>query len=411
SVMLPYMVLVCSVAILAGILHVHRHFAAPAAAPIVLNIFIIVTLVITGFVFKLEPSQQVYVVAFSVLAAGFVQIGLQILPLRSKGLSIRPAWQIRSEAYKKIIIMMGPMILGLTATQINTLFDDLIAWWFSGSAEKGTTCILFGKEIAYPLYRGCVSHLNAAQRLYQLPLGVFGIALATAIFPVLSSYAAKNDREGLRETISKGINGAIFIALPATVGLIFIAKPLVSALFEHGRFTFEDTKATAFTLPFYALGLTGYFIQQIVTRSFYSIQDSKTPMRSALIVVFINVVLNIILIWPLGTAGLACSTAVCSYLQCAILIWFLRKKLGEGILEGTFSSLLKIIAATLLMAISLIVVLQLMKSLSNTFLINMLRLIITVLAGSIVYILAAKFLHIEMLSMLLSGRKKESKHS
>jgi putative peptidoglycan lipid II flippase len=409
--MLPYMVLVCSVAILAGILHVHRHFAAPAAAPIVLNIFIIVTLVITGFVFKLEPSQQVYVVAFSVLAAGFVQIGLQILPLRSKGLSIRPAWQIRSEAYKKIIIMMGPMILGLTATQINTLFDDLIAWWFSGSAEKGTTCILFGKEIAYPLYRGCVSHLNAAQRLYQLPLGVFGIALATAIFPVLSSYAAKNDREGLRETISKGINGAIFIALPATVGLIFIAKPLVSALFEHGRFTFEDTKATAFTLPFYALGLTGYFIQQIVTRSFYSIQDSKTPMRSALIVVFINVVLNIILIWPLGTAGLACSTAVCSYLQCAILIWFLRKKLGEGILEGTFSSLLKIIAATLLMAISLIVVLQLMKSLSNTFLINMLRLIITVLAGSIVYILAAKFLHIEMLSMLLSGRKKESKHS
>ncbi|MHC4187436.1 MAG: lipid II flippase MurJ, partial [Planctomycetota bacterium] len=121
SVMLPYMVLVCSVAILAGILHVHRHFAAPAAAPIVLNIFIIVTLVITGFVFKLEPSQQVYVVAFSVLAAGFFQIGLQILPLRSKGLSIRPAWQIRSEAYKKIIIMMGPMILGLTATQINTL--------------------------------------------------------------------------------------------------------------------------------------------------------------------------------------------------------------------------------------------------------------------------------------------------
>ncbi|MHC4293342.1 MAG: murein biosynthesis integral membrane protein MurJ [Planctomycetota bacterium] len=411
SVMLPYMILVCSAAILAGILHVHRHFAAPAAAPIVLNIFIIATLGITGFVFKLEPAQQVYITAFSVLAAGFVQIGLQILPLRSKGLSIRPAWQVRSDAFKKIIIMMGPMILGLTATQINTLFDDLIAWWFSGSAEKGATYILFGKEIAYPLYRGCVSHLNAAQRLYQLPLGVFGIALATAIFPVLSSYAAKNDRDGLRETISKGINGAIFIALPATVGLIFITKPLVSTLFEHGRFTYEDTKATAFTLPFYTLGLTGYFIQQIVTRSFYSIQDSKTPMRSALVVVFINIVLNIILIWPLGTAGLACSTAVCSYLQCAILIWFLRKKLGDGILEGTFSSLLKIIAATLLMALSLTIVLQLMRDLSSTFLINLLRLIISVLVGSIVYILAAKLLRIEMLSMLLSGQKKGIKDS
>jgi len=411
SIMLPYMVLVCSVAILAGILHVHRHFAAPAAAPIVLNIFIIATLIITGFVFKLEPAQQVYIAAFSVLAAGFVQIGLQFIPLRSKGLSIRPAWQVRSEAFKKIIIMMGPMILGLTATQINTLFDDLIAWWFSGSAEKGTTFVFLGREIAYPLYRGCVSHLNAAQRLYQLPLGVFGIALATAVFPVLSSYAAKNDRDGLRRTISKGINGAIFIALPATVGLIFITKPLVTTLFGHGQFTYEDVKATAFTLPFYALGLTGYFIQQIVTRSFYSLQDPKTPMRSAVIVVVINIMLNITLIWRLGTAGLACSTAVCSYLQCAILIWFLRKKLGEGTLEGTFLSILKIAAATLLMALSLIVLQQLMKNLPNTFLINAIRLITAVLVGSTVYILAAKFLHIEMLSILLSGPKKGFKDS
>jgi len=405
TIMLPYMVLVCSVAVMAGILNVHRHFAAPAAAPIVLNIFIIATLLITGLVFKLKALQQVYIVAFSVLAAGLVQLALQIIPLRSKGLSLHPQWQIRSGAFKKILILMGPMVLGLTATQINTLFDDLIAWWFSGSPEKGTTFMLWGNEIAYPLYRGCVSHLNAAQRLYQMPLGVFGIALATAIFPVLSSHAAKNDNEGLKQTITKGINGAFFIALPATVGLILIAKPLVSILFGHGRFTSEDVSAAAFTLPFYAAGLTGYFTQQIVARCFYSLQDSKAPTRSALIAVFVNFGLNLVLIWPLGTAGLACSTAVCSYLQCAILIRFLRRKIGTNILVGTGSSFIKIMAATILMVLSLLMVFWLMKGLPETFPSNLLRLISAVLIGALVYILAAKILNIEMLSML-TGRKQ-----
>ena len=405
SIMLPYMVLVCSVAVMAGILNVHRHFAAPAAAPIVLNIFIITALLTTGLIFKLKPLQQVYIVAFSVLAAGLVQLALQIIPLRSKGVSLRPQWHIRSVAFKKILILMGPMILGLTATQINTLFDDLIAWWFSGSPEKGASFMLWGNEIAYPLYRGCVSHLNAAQRLYQMPLGVFGIALATAIFPVLSSHAARNDNEGLKQTITKGVNGAFFMALPATVGLILIAKPLVSTLFGHGRFTPEDVSAAAFTLPFYAAGLTGYFSQQIVARCFYSLQDSKAPTRSALIAVFVNFGLNLVLIWPLGTAGLACSTAVCSYLQCAILIRSLKRKIGTNILVGTGSSFIKITAATILMAISLLIVFWLMKDLPGTFSSNLLRLISAVLIGAMVYIFTAKILNIEMLSML-TGRKQ-----
>jgi putative peptidoglycan lipid II flippase len=253
SIMLPYMLLVCMVAILAGTLNVHRHFAAPAAAPIVLNIFIIGSILLTGWVFKLQVREQLFHVAVAVIIAGGVQIAIQIPPLRASGVSIKPAWAIHAEAFKKIIILMGPMILGLTVTQINTLADDLIAWWFSASAEKGTSFVLFGSKVIYPLQRGSVSHLYYAQRLYQLPLGVFGISLATATFPVMSSYAAKKDFAGLGRIVSQGLCSAVFIAIPATIGLVAIAEPLISLAFQHGRFSANDTNMVVWTLLFYAL--------------------------------------------------------------------------------------------------------------------------------------------------------------
>ncbi len=250
SIMLPYMLLVCMVAILAGILNVHRHFATPAAAPIVLNICIIGSVLLTGWVFKIKAEQQVFFVAVAVLVAGVLQIAIQVPPLRSAGVSIRPGWQIHSDAFRKIIILMGPMIIGLTVTQINTLADDLIAWWFSSSVEKGTSFILLGRNIQYPLQRGSVSHLYFAQRLYQLPLGIFGISLATAIFPVMSSYAARKDFSGLCRTVSQGLRSTIFIAIPATIGLVVIARPFISLAFQHGQFGANDTGMVAWTLLF-----------------------------------------------------------------------------------------------------------------------------------------------------------------
>lgn len=405
SIMLPYMVMICLVAVLAGVLNVHRHFACPAAAPIVLNIFIISSLCLCGWGFGMQPGSLVFVVAAAVLVAGLVQLAIQIPALHSGGISIRPGWEIHTDAFRKIIMMMGPMILGLTVTQINTLFDDLIAWWFSGSAEKGDVFLFLGNQITYPLRRGCVSHLNGAQRLYQLPLGVLGISLATAIFPVMSADAAKKNFDALCKTISRGIRGAVFVAIPATAGLFLVAKPLVSAAFEHGQFTASDSKATAFTLLFYSLGLSGFFIQQVVTRAFYSMQDSKMPARSALIAVFVNIVLNLTLIWFMGTAGLALSTALCSYLQVAILIFALCRRFGSSLLDGFVATLAKTLAATLLMWLAGTGVLGLCRNLPAGTGFDILRLALVVPAATAAYWLAAKLLRIRMLS-LITGRKK-----
>jgi putative peptidoglycan lipid II flippase len=401
GIMLPYMVLICVVAILAGILNAHRHFACPAAAPIVLNVFIISSLAFSGWVLHIEPRTQVFIVAAAVLLAGLTQIFIQLPPLWARGIYVQPAWQVRSEAFKKVILLMGPMVVGLTATQINTLADDFVALWLSGSDEKGTFFLWLGRQVQYPLWEGAVSHLFYSQRLYQFPLGVFGISLATAIFPVMSSDAARKDSEAFCATISRGLRCTVFIALPAMAGLWLISRPVVSVVFERGEFTERDTVLTAGTLSFYALGLCGYFAQQVLARAFYSMQDSKTPARSALTAVFINIVLNLTLVWSLGTRGLAASTAACSYLQVCVLAVVLRRRLGSMVLEGLVKALVKTLAATLCMFATVVTLLWLSKGWADIF-----KLLLAVPLATVVYLLAAKFLRIEMLSLLM-GRERQ----
>ena len=405
ATMLPYMLMVCTVAILAGILNVHRHFAAPAAAPIILNIFIISAALFSGAVLKVEPRSQVFTIAVAVLIAGLVQIAVQFLPLRACGLSITPAWDVHSEACKKIFLMMGPMIIGLTVTQMNTLADDIIAWCLSGSLEKGQFFTAFAAKIEYPLWRGSVSHLYYSQRLYQFPLGVLGISLATAIFPIMSADAAKRDFNALSRTISRGIKGAVFVGLPATVGLILVGRTLIAALFEHGEFTANATNMTARTLCWYAPGLTGYFAQQVLTRAFYSMQDSQTPMKSALIAVFVNLILNLTLIWFMGTAGLALSTAICSYLQVFILLALLRRRFKTSILQGLAPTILKTLAATAIMGLGAAGTLHLCSHLPSTLPFDILTLALVVPLSALVYFLAARILRIEMLSLFAGAAK------
>jgi len=405
SIMLPYMLFICTVAILAGLLNVHRHFASPAAAPIVLNIFIIGTILVSARLVGLQARAQLFCVAVAVLAAGVAQIAIQIRPLSSAGVKIRPAWDVNAESFRKMLLLMGPMILGLTVTQINTLADDLIAWWFSGSDEKGRFFMFLGSQIRYPMWRGSVSHLYYAQRLYQLPLGVLGISLATAIFPVMSDDAARGDFAALRRTISRGIRGTLFIAIPATVGLLLVARPLIAVAFQHGRFNVGDTDMVVQTLTFYSFGLCGYFAQQVLARAYYSMQDSRTPMTSALVAVFANFLLNLALIWPLGRAGLACATALCSYLQVGILVIMLRRRLGHSILDGLLMTLGKTLAATAVMSMVAAVTILLLRYAPAGRLFEIVKLIVIVAAAVAAYVLAAKSLRVEMLSLVIRGGK------
>ena len=303
---------------------------------------------------------------------------------------------------------MAPMIIGLTATQLNTLADDLIAKFFSGSAEKGEFLVWFGHQIKYPIWEGSVSKLYYSQRLYQFPLGVFGISLATAIFPVMSVQAGRKDYTEMLKTLSTGIKGAIFVALPATAGLILVGRPLVAVIFQQGQFTAASTQATSYTLLFYAIGLTGFFSQQLLTRAFYSLGNAKIPSISACIAVAVNIVLNLILIWFMGIADLALSTAICSYLQVTILILMLRKRFEQPVLTGITPILLKTTVATMIMFLTGWLALRLMADMPFNKKFDLLRLISTVAICTGTYVILAKIMKNKMLSLIIH-RKNPAK--
>jgi putative peptidoglycan lipid II flippase len=277
--------------------------------------------------------------------------------------------------------------------------DKFIALWFSSSAEKGMSFLFFGREIMYPMHAGAVSRIFYAQRLYQLPFGVFGISLATVVFPVMSADAARKDSAALCETIAKSIKGTIFVALPATVGLILVRKPLISLLFQHGRFTTEDTIFTAPIVVYYAIGLTGFFMQQICSKAYYSTQDSRKPMQTSLTAVVLNLMLNLLLIWPMGAAGLALSTSLCSYLQVGILLKGLVKKFGTEIFDGFAIEFVKTAVNTAIMCIVAGFAMRLTEHLSQ--LVQMLVVIVTAVS---LYLIGAVLLKMQMLP-LITGRK------
>jgi putative peptidoglycan lipid II flippase len=421
AVTLPYMILICLVAIVAGLLNVHKHFFSPALAPIIMNLCIIAGAIGAALIFPVpfvnggpgSPAQkiqdfaspavkQIFLVAVAVIVAGLFEFAAQLPPFFKKGLSLKPCWDVHSEPFRRILRLMAPMIIGLSVTQINTLTDDIVAWCFSGSPEKGSYFTLLGREIAYPLWRGSVSYLGYAQHLYQLPLGIFGISLATALFPVMSTYAAKKDYDGLSKMVSQGIRGSLFIAIPCSIGLILVAKPFITVWLQHGNFQEKDVPGVVWPLIFYSTGITGYFLQQIIVRAFHSLQDPVPPVRTGLVAVFANFILNLILIWPLGTGGLAASTAICSYLQVFVLIYMLRRRLGKMVFDGVSLAALKTAAASILMTLAAITVYQLGKEWHN-----ITKLAVVIPVSILVFIIASRLLRIAEMSFL-TGKKSQT---
>jgi len=337
EILMPYMGLICTVAIASAVLNVRRHFATPAAAPMILNVGIIVSTVGGALVVGLTGTRLMIAVCVGVLTAGVVQLVATGVALRA--VSFFPIFGGRwsDPQIRAVGALMMPMILGLSAMQINALVDYLIAYLF---------ITVEGERVGPAV-------LGYAQYLYQLPLGVFGIALATAIFPVLSSKAAKGDRAGLADILSRGIRLSLFIALPASVGLMFVARPLVATLYQRGAFNAADTQRVAGTLFFYSIGLAAYFTQHILVRAFYATHDSRTPARVAMAMVAVNFSMNLSLVFVLQERGLALATAVCATIQVIWLSVSLARKLPQINWQTIGRSVARMLAATGIMAVVL----------------------------------------------------------
>lgn len=302
QVMFPYLIFISLAALTMGMLNSLRAFAAPALAPVFFNICVIAAALVLAPLME-EPVMGV---AIGVVVGGLAQFVMQLPGVRKRGLLFHWRFDPGHPGVRQIGWLILPSLLGTSVTQINITVNTILASYFEG----GPTYLFYG------------------MRLIQFPLGIFGVALATAILPTLSAQAAKGSMDELRHTVGFGLRMIAFIILPAMAGLIFLRVPIVHLFFEHGAFSAADTEGTAVAVLGYAVGLWAFAGLRIIVAAFYSMQDTKTPAIAAVVAMVLNIILALSLMGPLEHAGLALATALSAMVNISILVAVLTRRLG-----------------------------------------------------------------------------------
>ncbi|MBS0264052.1 MAG: murein biosynthesis integral membrane protein MurJ, partial [Planctomycetes bacterium] len=328
AVMLPYAVLICLAAQVTAVLHALGHFTWPALVPVVLNICWIATIWLVDPLFEPDRVAQIYALAGCIVGAGVLQLVLQWPTLRRFGYRFDRRWQAVRPAVVEIVRAMLPVTLGLSITQINTVLDRCIAWTLTAPAGADVGATIWG-SVTYPLQSGAVSALYFGERVYQFPLGVFGVALGTVLFPLLSRHAARGEFTRVRDDLSLGMRLVIAIGLPASAGLALVAESLMRLLFQHGDFTAGDTARVVPILVAYGSGVWAYCAIPVLYRGFYAVGERRIPVQVGITAVAIDLSLNLSLIWPLAERGLALSTALSAMIQVVLLSWLIQQRIGR----------------------------------------------------------------------------------
>jgi len=329
-VMLPFLTMVAVAAVAMGMLNSLHHYFVPALSPAMFNVATILCAIVLVPLMPPLGWPRIMAIAIAALVGGLGQILIQLPPLRREGFRYAPVFEPTDKGLRDVIVLMGPGTIGLAATQVNVFVNTLLA------TRQGP---------------GAVSWLTYAFRLMYLPIGLFGVSIATAMLPAVSRHAAIDDLQGIRTTVSRGLSMMLMLNIPATLGLLVLARPIVALLFEHGRFNSVDTGRTAAALQFYAVGLIGYSTARIASPTFYALRLSRIAVAVAVAAIASNVLLSVSLVAVMGFRGLALGTSMAALGNGGVLVFLLRRHLQgiEG--ERLAITLTKVMAAAGAMAV------------------------------------------------------------
>lgn len=331
-IVFPAVVLAVLTGPLKAVLNSFQHFTAPAAAPIVQNLVILVALV--GLVGVAGVGVEGLAVG---LATGMVlSVLMQFPALRRRGFRLRLRLDLHDPGVRRTLALVAPLILGALFGQVYVLVD---------------------RALASGLPAGSIAALSFADKLRQLPLGVFAAAVATVVYPSLSQMAARGDVTGLKDTLGIGIRLVALVTVPSAVGLMVLREPLVRLLFQRGAFDAGDTAATAAALLFYALGMVGLGANAVLVTAFYSLRDTVTPVVIGGVGTAVNIALDYLLVGPLAHAGLALANSVTALVSTALLLVALHRRLGAMGYRQMGLALGKVVAASLVMGSVVLVML------------------------------------------------------
>jgi len=328
-IMFPFLLVISLAALVMGVLNSLGEFFVPAVAPVFLNL----AMIVAGFTlcpfFETLGRRPIEGMAVGAMIGGFLQLAAQWPALRRTGFRFEWVYQPGDTGMKRIVALMLPGTIGLAATQVNVAISTILA------TSQGD---------------GAVSWLNYAFRLMQLPLGIFGVAIAQATLPIISRQAAANDREAMAGTLAGSIKLTSFINIVAAMGLAALSVPVIRLLFEHGRFTCADTAATATALQAYAAGLVFFSLIKVLGPAFYALGDTSVPVKASFASVAACIGANLALIGPCGYWGLALGTSVGSGVNALILYTVLSGRMGGFGRYGVAGSLARTLLAGAAMA-------------------------------------------------------------
>ncbi|MGI9316460.1 MAG: murein biosynthesis integral membrane protein MurJ [bacterium] len=323
----PYLFFISLVAMSAGMLNTCGRFAAPAATPVLLNICLIFAAIVLAPMFSEAPIA----LAVGVLLAGLVQLAFQLPFLRQEGLSIRPRVRRRNDdksaddGVKQVFKLMIPAIFGGSVSQLNVLINTLLASFMA---------------------TGSISWLYYSDRLMEFPVGVFGIALSTVILPDLSKKHAQRSHQAFARTLDWGARWVCLICIPATVALAVLAVPLIATIFFHGDFTANGVHMSAYSLIAYSLGLLPIVLVKVLAPGYFARKDTRTPVRIGVIAVIVNIVVSLILFYPMQHVGLALATSIAAVVNASLLYSGLKKEKVLELQPGWLGLLGKILLAS-----------------------------------------------------------------
>ncbi|GAB4534756.1 MAG: murein biosynthesis integral membrane protein MurJ [Thermodesulfovibrionia bacterium] len=326
QIMFPFLLFISLASLCMGVLNSLRSFFIPALAPVFLNLATI------AFAIFVSPKLSVplLAIAIGISVGGMIQFGIQLPSIIKNGFGFRFIFSFSHPALRRMLTLLMPAIAGMGVAQINIFLSTIF--------------------VSY-LPDGSATYLYYAMRLIHFPIGIFGVAMATAVLPTLSKFYVEGDRDSLRDTFSFSLRVLFFITIPAMSGLIALGEPIVNLLFQRGSFSYDATIGTNYALFFYSLGLWAFVGVRVTAGAFYSMQDTKTPVKVAGLSILTNILFSLILMGPLRHGGLALANAIGSMVNFVVLFLILRKRLKRIDGRRILNSFVKITIASSIMGI------------------------------------------------------------
>lgn len=360
--------------VLTAYLQVKNNFTIPGLISLPQNIIVIISIILSA---KYGP----YVLIWGTLIGISSQVIFQLPFAYKVGYRLKPQIDLKDSHLKKMLVLTGPVLVGVAVNQVNIMVD---------------------KNLASLLPEGSISALNFADRLNNFILALFITSIVVVVYPMLSKLSHEDNKEKFSEYIVKSSNSIIILVIPISIGAIVLSKPIVKLLFERGAFDISATLMTASALSMYSIGLVAYGLRDIINKVFYSLQDTKTPMINGAIAMGLNIVLNIIFVKFMGHAGLALATSLSALICTFLLFYSLRKKIGNFGQEKILTTAIKSLLSAILMGVCV--------TFAHAFIINhtgtgfigqVISILVSVLAGVIVYGISVIILKIEEVSMII----------